>query len=113
MGYGYSTISEDDQDATSGTAGVVEYTSTDLPGMTVHQLTLINVGGTATGTVPVKFIPVGGTVAEVLYKSDGTTPEEIDLAALATIKVEDLKVDAWVLDLSGITGSCHVRINSW
>lgn len=49
--FGYSSIREEDLTSSSGTAGIVQLTSTDLPGMTTHQLTLERVDS-ATGYQP-------------------------------------------------------------
>lgn len=75
-----------------------------------HQLTLERVS-TATGTIPVKFIPKGGTVAEVLYAADGTTARTINIATPQTI-IFDGFVEAVVLDLTGLTGALNAVLES-
>lgn len=77
-----------------------------------HQLTLTNVGGTASGDIPVLFIARGSEVAEVLYEADESTPRVIDAANPETIAF-DGKIEAVVLDLSGLTGTVDAQLESW
>lgn len=108
MGNIYGSVREDGLTSAEGAAYQLKNRHTRE--QTIHQLTLERVS-TATGTIPVKFIPRGGTVAEVLYAADGTTARSIDISAPQTIVFEGF-IEAVVLDLTGLTGACNAILES-